>query len=66
MNNKLKEKLITIAKERITKDDPSHDIEHALRVMKNAEYIARKERADSAVCASRADNAHAPAWISRF
>ncbi len=46
MNTKLKEKLIAIAYKRIGKDDPSHDIEHALRVMKNAETIAKNEKGD--------------------
>jgi len=46
MNSKLKQKLIKIAKEKIGNDDPSHDFHHAMRVLKNAETIAKREKAD--------------------
>jgi uncharacterized protein len=46
MNNKLKNKLIKIAQEKISNDDASHDLEHALRVLANAERIAKEEKAD--------------------
>lgn len=46
MNQDLREKLILIAREKIGDDDPSHDFNHAMRVLKNAEYIAKKEKAD--------------------
>ncbi len=46
MNKKLKEELIKIAKQRISNTDPSHDFEHALRVLANAEQIAKEENAD--------------------
>ena len=46
MNEKLKQELINIARSKISDDDPSHDFYHALRVMKNAEFIAKKENAD--------------------
>ena len=46
MNIKLKEKLIDIAKQRISNDDPSHDFLHALRVLVVAEQIAKEEKAD--------------------
>jgi Predicted HD superfamily hydrolase len=42
----MKEKLINIMKEKIQQGDPSHDIYHTLRVLKNAEYIAGKENGD--------------------
>lgn len=46
VNTKLKEKLMNIAKQRISSDDPSHDFLHALRVATVAEEIAKEERAD--------------------
>jgi uncharacterized protein len=46
MNTNLKEKLIKIAREKISDDDVSHDFEHALRVLANAESIAKEEKAD--------------------
>jgi len=46
MNKALRNQLIDLAKKRIKSDDPSHDFEHALRVLSNAERIAREERAD--------------------
>jgi uncharacterized protein len=46
MKSDLKKRLIRIAKERIPKDDVSHDFEHAARVLANAERIAKDERAD--------------------
>ena len=46
MNKLFKEQLIDIAKEKMPKDDPSHDINHALRVLAIAEKIATAENAD--------------------
>ena len=46
MNPKRKEQLLEIAKQKITSEDPSHDFEHALRVLSNAEHIAKEEKAD--------------------
>jgi uncharacterized protein len=46
MNKVLKEKLMSIARQRITDDDPAHDFEHALRVLANAERIAKEENGD--------------------
>ncbi len=46
MTDELKEVLISIATERIPNDDPSHDIEHTLRVLANALRIADEEQAD--------------------
>lgn len=46
MNEELKDKLLSTVRKRITDEDPSHDFEHTLRVMNNAEEIARKENAD--------------------
>ncbi len=42
----IKNKLIEIANEKIIRNDPSHDILHALRVLKNAETICKEEKAD--------------------
>jgi uncharacterized protein len=42
----MKYKLIKLAKEYICNDDPSHDINHALRVLKNAEIIVKNEGGD--------------------
>ena len=46
MNTWLKKELIGIAKQNISSKDTSHDFEHALRVMVNAEMIAKKEKSD--------------------
>ena len=46
MNSKLKNQLIKIAKEKIPNVDVSHDFEHALRVLSNAERIAKEEKGD--------------------
>ena len=46
MNKKLRSQLINIAKEKISDTDVSHDFEHALRVLFNAERIAKKEGGD--------------------
>jgi len=42
----MRQKLIEEAKKRISSDDPSHDLGHALRVLANAETIARIEGGD--------------------
>lgn len=42
----LKNKLIAIAKEKIPETDVSHDFEHALRVLSNAERIFQEEGGD--------------------
>jgi uncharacterized protein len=46
MNKSLQDKLIRIAKEKQTKDDPTHDFEHVKRVYNMAMIIAEKEKAD--------------------
>ena len=46
MNKKLKNILISIAKKYQTKNDPSHDFQHILRVLNLAEKITKKEKAD--------------------
>lgn len=46
MDNIMKDKLINITKEKFQEGDPSHDIYHTLRVLKNAEFIASKENGD--------------------
>lgn len=46
MNIKLKRKLIRITDKNICNNDPSHDLDHALRVLYLAEYISKKEKAD--------------------
>jgi uncharacterized protein len=46
MNNPLKEKLIKIAQNRQTRDDPSHDFQHIFRVYNLAMQIGKKEKAD--------------------
>lgn len=46
MDKSLKEKLIDIARKEISKNDPSHDIGHSLRVLEISEKIAREETAD--------------------
>ena len=43
MNKKIKEKLIKIAEKEIRTDDPAHDFNHAMQVLKNAENICKKE-----------------------
>jgi uncharacterized protein len=46
METALKNQLIAIAKEKIPGTDVSHDFEHALRVLSNAEKIAKEESGD--------------------
>lgn len=46
MNKLLKDKLVKIAEEKQTKDDPSHDFQHILRVTNLAEKIAKDEEGD--------------------
>ncbi len=46
MNAELKNKLLKIARKKISREDVSHDFEHALRVLSNAEKIAREEDCD--------------------
>lgn len=46
MDNVMKDKLIKITKEKFQKGDSAHDINHTLRVLKNAEFIASKENGD--------------------
>ncbi len=46
MYEALKKQLINIAKERIPNTDVSHDFEHTLRVLANAERIAEEEHGD--------------------
>lgn len=46
MNNKMRNQLIQIAKEKILDTDVSHDFEHAMRVLSNAERISKKEYGD--------------------
>jgi len=46
MNKTTRDKLIEIAREKYTTDDPSHDFEHTLRVLASAESIAQEENAD--------------------
>jgi uncharacterized protein len=46
MKPDLKKKLVQIAKEKIPRDDVSHDYEHAARVLASAERIAKDENAD--------------------
>jgi uncharacterized protein len=46
MNTELKNQLIKIAKENISDKDPSHDFEHALRVLSNSERISKEEKGD--------------------
>lgn len=46
MDIALKNKLIAIAKEKIPTTDVSHDFEHTLRVLSNAEMISKNEGGD--------------------
>ncbi len=46
MDKLLRDKLIEVAKEKQTKDDPSHDFQHILRVTNLSEKIAKDVRAD--------------------
>jgi len=46
MNQLLKERLVSIAKNKMSQKDPSHDINHALRVLALSEKIAKAENAD--------------------
>ena len=46
MNKKLRSHLLEMARERQNKIDPSHDINHVIRVLALAEKIAKKEKAD--------------------
>lgn len=46
MDKILKEKLIKIAREKQTKNDPSHDFQHIFRVFNLALQIGNKENAD--------------------
>jgi len=46
MDEQLRNQLIEIAQEKIAPTDVSHDFEHALRVLSNAEMIAQKEGGD--------------------
>lgn len=54
MKKDLRTTLIKIAESKINGDDPSHDFEHTLRVLANAERIAKKEKADMDVIISAA------------
>ncbi len=46
MNKELREKLLNIAQDKQTKEDPSHDFQHILRVTNMAEKIGMEEGAD--------------------
>lgn len=46
MKKNLYIKLVKITKKYTKNNDPSHDIEHALRVLNNVEVIAKKEGGD--------------------
>lgn len=46
MDKSLKKEIIEIAKRELKDNDKSHDIYHALRVLKNAELIAKTENCD--------------------
>jgi len=46
MNKDLRKRLIEIAKHKISNEDASHDFAHALRVLSNAERIAKEEGGD--------------------
>ena len=49
MNQALKEKLISIAEERQTTEDPSHDIQHVKRVCNMAIQLAESVEPDMEV-----------------
>lgn len=46
MNKITRDRLIQTTKEKFKDGDSAHDINHTLRVLKNAEYIANKENGD--------------------
>lgn len=46
MTNTLRKQLIEAARQKSHDDDPSHDFNHILRVLKNAEFIAEREGGD--------------------
>lgn len=46
MNNKLRKKLIDIAKKKIKSKDVAHDFNHAMQVLRNIETIAKQEKGD--------------------
>jgi uncharacterized protein len=46
MDLRLRERLVNIAKKRLTCEDVSHDVMHTLRVLKNAEMLVKKEGGD--------------------
>lgn len=46
MNSTLRENLILIANKYANKNDPSHDINHLIRILALAERIGKKEKAD--------------------
>ena len=46
MDKYLRIKLIKLAKSYVKNDDPSHDFQHSLRVLANAELISKIEKAD--------------------
>lgn len=54
MNANLKNKLIKIARRKIIDTDVSHDFEHTLRVLANAEKIAVQKNADIDIIVSAA------------
>ncbi len=49
MNKLIRTKLLEVASEKMVSNDPSHDFEHALRVLRNAEHILEFEDGDSEV-----------------
>lgn len=49
MKRSLRNTLIDIARKRINSKDVSHDFSHALRVLSNAEIIAKAEKADLSI-----------------
>lgn len=54
MDETIETKLISIAKEHQTKNDPSHDFNHVLRVLNLAKIIGEKEKADFDILVSAA------------
>ncbi|MDI6737170.1 MAG: HD domain-containing protein [Nanoarchaeota archaeon] len=46
MDRELRDRLIRLASQKIIDSDPSHDMEHAMRVLANVERIAKEEKAD--------------------